>query len=48
MKMNKETKIYLQRCTLDEDVLTKTKRKILESFRVSDEEKDNIRKNGVK
>ena len=48
VKMNKETKIYLQRCTLDEDVLTKTKRKILESFRVSDEEKDNIRKNGVK
>ncbi len=48
VKLNAETKAYLKRCTLDEDVLHKTKRKILESFRVSAEDKENIRKNGVK
>lgn len=42
------TKAYLARCTLEEDILKKTERKILESFRVSEEDKQNIRKYGVK
>ena len=48
VKMKEETKTYLKNCSLDEEVLKMTKRKILESYRVSDEEKDYIRKNGVK
>lgn len=48
VKVPAATKAYLSVCSLEEDILKKTERKILESFRVSEEDKINIRKYGVK
>mgnify|MGYP001637635392 CR=1 FL=1 len=48
VKMGDLTGKYLAECTLEESVLKKTERKILESFRVSEEEKRKIRKDGVR
>ena len=48
VKTPEKTKNYLAGCALEEDILKKTARKILESRRVSEAEKQNIRKNGVK
>lgn len=48
VKMNDATKRYLKNCSLEEDLLKKTARKITESRRASETDKQNIRKYGVK